>query len=416
MVLPFLKPTFPVIPDYELREKIGKGGAGAVYKARHQMTGQQVAIKVIPTGTAQDGALLRRFEQEFQAASQLTHPNIVQVIEFGRDQTDAYLVMEYVDGITLARQIKRSGPLAEQVAVRIITQVAQALQFAHERGLVHRDVKPDNILLRQDGQAKLADFGLVKDLLVDSNLTEPLSTLGTPQFMAPEQYQNPQAVDARADIYSLAATLYMAVTGTLPFGSCKSYTALMGKVLRGTVTPPRDLLPALSAEVDAAIRRGMNPDPEKRLSSCLELVHCLKPKTRKANLAKPQSSGAACHRSIERRASLRYSSGMGTICVVNASVHDNADAMKDTWPATLEDVSRTGLGLVLGRRLERNTVLTLELTTSGKDAPTLLFARVIRVQAKGFGHWFIGCRFLEPLSDEDLQAMLEPASPATTTT
>jgi serine/threonine protein kinase len=403
----FLKPTFPVIPDYELHEKIGRGPTGAVYKGCHALNRQSVVIKVIPAELAHDAALLRRFEQEFHAARLLAHPNIVLVIEFGRNETDVYLVMEHVNGTTLGRRIKQAGRLPEEDAVQLATQIAQALQYAHERGLVHRDVKPDNILVRDDGVAKLTDFGVVKDLLVDSELAGHLSILDTSQFMAPEQYQNPKDVDARADLYSLAATLYLAVTGTLPFGACRSYVALMEKVLRGSVTPPRELVPSLSAEVDAAIRRGMSRDPAKRPSSCLEFAHCLTSKTGRPLAPFPDESRPGGR---ERRACLRYSAGLGTYCVVNTSLHDTGDAVQDTWPATVENVSKTGLGLVLGRRLERDTILTLELTTAGSNSPTLLFARVVRVQAQGFGHWFIGCKFLVPLNDENLQALLEPGT------
>src|SRR5262249_39890045 len=220
MVINFLARKRPVIPNYEIHDKVGQGGIGTVYRGRHNTTGQAVAIKVIPTSSIKDPTLLRRFEQEFRAAAKLVHPNIIQVLDIGRDENAAYLVMEFVDGISLGERITRAGKLPEDEAVAIITQAAQALHFAHERGLVHRDVKPDNILLRQDGQVKLADFGLVKDLLVDGNLTDPLAILGTPHFMAPEQCQNPKDVDGRSDVFSLGASLYMALTAALPFGSC----------------------------------------------------------------------------------------------------------------------------------------------------------------------------------------------------
>jgi serine/threonine protein kinase len=408
MALSFRKTKLPAIPNYEVEEKIGQGGAGVVYRGRQLTSGQKVAIKVIPARAVEDPALVRRFEQEFRAAGKLTHPNIVQVLDFGRDQNNTYLVMEFVDGVSLGQWIKRDGHLPEEVAVRFITQAAQALQYAHEHGLIHRDVKPDNLLLREDGQVKLADFGLVKDLLFDSGLTDPLSILGTPQFMAPEQCQNPKAVDARADLYSLAATLYMAVTGALPFGSCRSYLAIMEKVLRGAFTPPRDLVPSLSPEVDAAIRRAMNPDPIKRPASCLEFARALKPRRRREITPKPGTLNGVGSQTNERRVYLRYSSGMGTFCVVHTSVHAEADMAQDTWPATIEDVSRRGLALVLARRLERETVLTLELTVPGQKSPTSLLACVKRVQAQGFGHWLIGCEFPELLSDEQMQALLRP--------
>src|SRR5437868_12510209 len=157
MAMSFLKPKFLVIAGYEIEEKIGQGGASTVYKARCRQSGRPVIVKVIPLRKGLDADVLRRFEEEFLAASKLTHPNIIQVIDFSRDQANAYLVTEYVDGVTLGERIKHESRLPEDVAARIITQTAQALDFAHKAGLVHRNVKPDKILVREDGQAKLTD-------------------------------------------------------------------------------------------------------------------------------------------------------------------------------------------------------------------------------------------------------------------
>src|SRR5262249_26276729 len=147
----------------------------------------------------------------------------------------------------------------------------------------------------------------------------------------------------------------LAVTGEMPFGQTKSYVVLMSKVLKGALKPPRDVVPGLSAEVDAAIRRGMSPDPEKRPASCLEFAYCLKPKKSKSRATKSAADEAARQASSagsERRAALRFAAGVGTFCVVNTSVHDGpAGTPEDTWPATVEDISKTGLGIVLGRRL-----------------------------------------------------------------
>src|SRR5262249_34870638 len=150
--------------------------------------------------------------------------------DFGHEQGLPYLVMEFVEGETLGQRIEREGRLTEDEAIRVIAQVAQGLQKAHRLGLVHRDVKPDNILLTRDGQAKLTDLGLVKDADSDLNLTRTGRGLGTPIFMAPEQFRRAKDADARCDIYSLAATLYMMVTGTLPFEACGPLDAWMKKI------------------------------------------------------------------------------------------------------------------------------------------------------------------------------------------
>jgi serine/threonine protein kinase len=184
------------------------------------------------------------------------------------------MIMEYVDGESLGQRLEREGRLTEQEALRIICQVAQGLQKAHKQGLVHRDVKPDNILLAQDGQAKLADLGLVKEIDAELNLTRTGRGLGTPHFMAPEQFRRAKYADARCDVYSLAATLYMTVTGELPFKSCGPLDAWMRKI-NNQLSPARELVPELSERVDWAIRRAMSADPNQRPSSCREFVEDL---------------------------------------------------------------------------------------------------------------------------------------------
>src|SRR5262249_49195623 len=155
-------PPLSSVGSYDLVEKIAEGGMGSIYKARHRETGQIVAIKVMPTRLANNPVLLRRFEQEFRAASQLDHPNIVRALDFGYLGNMPYLVMEFVEGESLGARLERLGRMPHQEAVRIIVQVAQGLHRAHKQNLIHRDVKPDNILVMPDGTAKLADLGLVK--------------------------------------------------------------------------------------------------------------------------------------------------------------------------------------------------------------------------------------------------------------
>lgn len=262
------------VGNYELLEKIAEGGMGAIYKARHRETGEIVAIKVMPTHTANNPVLLKRFEQEFRAASRLDHPNIVRALDYGDNGNTPYLVMEFVDGESLGQKIEREGALPEVEAIRLIAQVAQGLHRAHKQGLIHRDVKPDNILVTHDNQAKLADLGLVKEVDADLNLTRTGRGLGTPHFMAPEQFRNAKNADARCDIYSLGATLYMMVTGQLPFKSTGPLDAWMKKI-QNELTPPRQVVPGLSERIDWAIRRAMSADPEMRPGTCREFVEDL---------------------------------------------------------------------------------------------------------------------------------------------
>jgi serine/threonine protein kinase len=259
---------------YDLIEKVAEGGMGAIYRARRRDDGEVVAVKIMPAHMAQNPVLLKRFEQEFRAASRLDHPNIVRAIDYGEEGNTPFLVMEFVEGESLGRKIERDGAMTETEAIRIIAQVAQGLHRAHKQGLVHRDVKPDNILLRPDGVAKLADLGLVKEAEADLNLTKTGRGLGTPHFMAPEQFRNAKNADVRCDIYSLGATLYMMVTGELPFRSNGPLDAWMKKV-QNDLTPPRKLTPGLSERLDWAIRRAMSAQADMRPASCREFVEDL---------------------------------------------------------------------------------------------------------------------------------------------
>jgi serine/threonine protein kinase len=260
--------------NYDIVSKIADGGMGTVYKARHRVTGEIVAVKVIAQQTAKNPILLQRFEREFVAARVLDHPNVVKAIEYCGSGPHPFLVMEYVDGDSLGQIIERQGAVAEAEAVRIIGQVCEGLQRAHKQGLIHRDVKPDNIIVTREGLAKLTDMGLVKDVEGDLNLTKTGRGLGTPHYMAPEQFRNAKTVDVRGDIYSLGATLYALVTGTVPFENASPLDCWMKKI-RNEFPAPRDLNPAISDRVDWAIRRAMSAEPDRRPASCREFLEDL---------------------------------------------------------------------------------------------------------------------------------------------
>jgi serine/threonine protein kinase len=268
------KPVLESVGNYDLLEKVAEGGMGTVYKGRHRDTGQIVAIKIVAPHMVGNQVLLKRFEQEYNAARQLDHPNIVRALEFNNTGSTPYMVMEFVDGESLGAKLEREGKLPEADAKRLIIQVAQGLHKAHKQKLVHRDVKPDNILITADGQAKLADLGLVKEVETDLNLTRTGRGLGTPNFMAPEQFRNAKKADERCDIYSLGATLYMMVTGEAPFKAYGPLDSYMKKI-ENDLAPPRQLVPTLSERMDWAIQRAMSADPETRPASCREFVEDL---------------------------------------------------------------------------------------------------------------------------------------------
>jgi predicted Ser/Thr protein kinase len=222
-----------LFPQLELLELIGKGGMGAVYKARQPGLDRLVALKTLAPPNGSDPGFAERFTREARALAKLSHPNIVAVYDFGQVGTpDAralhYFVMEFVDGANL-RQLEQEGRLTPRQALEIIPQICEALQYAHDEGIVHRDIKPENVLLDKKGRVKIADFGLAKIVGTearDLRLTGVRDVMGTPHYMAPEQVEHPQAVDHRADIYSLGVVFYEMLTGELPLGkfappSCK---------------------------------------------------------------------------------------------------------------------------------------------------------------------------------------------------
>lgn len=262
------------IGGYELLAKVAEGGMGTVYRGRRRSDGQIVAIKILPAIAAKNPVMLQRFKREFNAARQLDHPNIVKAIEYCDSVPTPFLVMEFVDGESLGQKIEREGKLTEAEAIRIMAQVCQGLHRAHKQNLIHRDVKPDNIMLNREGVAKLTDLGLVKEAENELNLTRTGRGLGTPHFMAPEQFRNAKNADIRCDVYSLGATLYMMVTGRMPFEGCGPLDAWMKKSNNDFV-PPKEINPNISERIDWAIRRAMSANPEQRPATCREFFEDL---------------------------------------------------------------------------------------------------------------------------------------------
>ena len=213
-----------LFPQFESLELLGRGGMGAVYKARQTSLNRFVALKILPVEANEDPAFGERFQREARALAQLSHPNIVGVHDFGQAGAYAYLVMEFVDGANL-RQLQRGGHLSPSEALAIVPQICEALQFAHDHGIVHRDIKPENILIDTQGRVKITDFGLAKMMRLEAgapDLTLTRHAIGTPQYMAPEQIEKPETVDHRADIYSLGVVFYEMLTGELPIGRFSS--------------------------------------------------------------------------------------------------------------------------------------------------------------------------------------------------
>lgn len=236
-------------PQFEIREWIGRGGMGWVYLARQRQLDRPVALKILPPETARDPAFAERFLREAQALARLNHPNIVTIYDFGQSGPYFYFVMEYVEGSDL-RQLERARPLRPDEALAIVPRICDALQYAHDEGVVHRDIKPENILIDRKGRVKIADFGIAKimDQEPDITLTGRRAALGTPHYMAPEQIESPDQVDHRADLYALGVVFYEMLTGSLPLGRFESPSQRF----------------TMDVRMDDIVLKSLERDPERR--------------------------------------------------------------------------------------------------------------------------------------------------------
>ena len=260
------------IPGYQLQKKIGAGAMAVVYKAKQLSLDRIVAVKVLPKRLSKNEEFVERFYREGKAAAALNHNNIVQAIDVGESGGYHYFVMEYVEGNTVYDELTSENHYQEAEAIAIIRQVAQALLHAHERGIIHRDVKPKNIMLTKDRVAKLADMGLARATSdAEAAMAEAGRAYGTPYYISPEQIRGEVHIDHRADIYSLGATAYHMLTGRVPFeGSTPS--AVMHKHLKEPLTPPDHLNRKLTAGLAATIERMMAKKRSERYSSCKEII------------------------------------------------------------------------------------------------------------------------------------------------
>src|SRR5512132_793351 len=258
----------------------------SVYRANDRLLERDVALKVLHDRFTVDGDYVERFRREARAVAQLSHPNIVTVIDRGEQDGRQFIVFEYVDGENLKTLIEREGPLPEREAIELALQIARALGFAHERGLVHRDVKPQNVLLNGDAGAKVTDFGIARSRDVQGGLTQTGTVMGTSDYIAPEQARGRPA-DAQSDIYSLGAVLYELLTGEVPFPG-DNFVAVAMRHINEPPPSVRERRPDVSPRLDALIRRAMAKEPRDRFGSmdelCAELNACLGPE--------PAASGA----------------------------------------------------------------------------------------------------------------------------
>ncbi len=271
---------------YELEELIGTGGMSSVYRAHDQLLDRKVALKVLHQHFTADAEYVERFRREARAVATLSHPNIVTVIDRGEHEGRQFIVFEYVEGENLKRLIERRGPAPVTTALELAMQIARGLSFAHGQGLVHRDVKPQNVLMNGDGQAKVTDFGIARSLDVQHGMTQTGTVLGTADYIAPEQAQG-QRVDEHTDVYSLGVVLYEMLLNEVPFPG-ENFVAVAMRHINEEPPSIRARRPDVPRRVEAAVHRAMAKDPHARFQTMAEFCHELE-----ACLAEEQGTQAA---------------------------------------------------------------------------------------------------------------------------
>ncbi len=276
--------------NYELHEELGRGGMGVVFRAVQAVAGREVAVKVLLGGAAGEALHGGRFAAEVSALAQLRHPNIVTVYEVGEVNGSAFFSMEYAPNGSLAGRLK-DGPLPLAEAAELVRQLAEATEAAHQLGVLHRDIKPGNVLLAADGEPKLSDFGLAKWVNRDDALTASGAVMGTPAYMPPEQARGAKGVGPTVDIYALGATLYECLTGRPPFRGLDAYI-VMQRVLTQEPDAPRTVRPEIPADLEAVCLKCLDKDPTKRYASARDLA---------ADLARWRAGESTVARPLTRR-------------------------------------------------------------------------------------------------------------------
>lgn len=319
--------------NYRVLDEIGQGGMGQVFKAEHTLMGRIVAVKVLPLSKSTPRAEAA-FQREIRMLARFDHENIVRALDAGYDGNVHYLVTEYVSGADLRRHVARHGPLDQWQAAAVITQAARGLAYAHARGVIHRDVKPGNILVTRDGRAKVLDLGLAGSLF-DPESMGTGRRVGTPGYMAPEQILSSRKVGPMADIYGLGCTLYFAVTGQPPFpGDTRE-----DKERRQQAGPPPAVLtlaPHVDTNFAVLIEAMMRPSPRERIGTASEVIDALRPWFSGATVPLPGKGSGRTPRSQENSSTAFPVAGSGlsgSEFVSGSDAHAGADTLQDAAEA-----------------------------------------------------------------------------------
>ncbi len=275
-----MEPTH--VGPYQIERKLGAGGMGTVYLARHSETGQSAAVKVLPPSLAREEGFVARFSREIEALKRLKNPHVVELYDSGVDGETYYYAMEYVDGETLSARMKRLRRLEWRDVIDISVQICQALKAAHDAGIIHRDLKPSNLMLTEDGQVKLTDFG-VAQLFAGTKLTVTGGVIGTAEYMSPEQAQG-KRITKKSDLYSLGAVMYVMLAGRPPFVG-KTTIDIIQKHKYGQFDRPRTIVPEIPYWLDDIVCQLLEKDPDKRFADAYVLSLRLKEVVKKVELS-----------------------------------------------------------------------------------------------------------------------------------
>jgi serine/threonine protein kinase len=261
--------------NFRIVSKIGEGGMGIVYLAEHVELPKRFAIKSLSQALSRDPNFRKRFYEEAQKQALLNDPNIVQVTDFFEEEGQFFLVMEYVDGQDLSHVIKSRGKMAQSEAVSIFRDILQGLGFAHDQGIVHRDMKPSNVLIDKSGRARIMDFGIaILKGATEKRLTAVGTPIGSPWYMSPEQIERPQEIDQRTDIYALGIVLYEMLTGDVPFDGDTAFTVHY-KQINSPPPNPRQKNSEISEDVAQIVLKAMAKDPAERFQNCREFLQAI---------------------------------------------------------------------------------------------------------------------------------------------
>ncbi|MCW3056422.1 MAG: pknB [Solirubrobacterales bacterium] len=292
-----IEPETVIDGRYRVISRLGSGGMAEVYLAQDQLLGRQVAVKVLHHHFAEDQEFVERFRREASSAAALSHPNIVGIFDRGEWNGTYYIAMEYVAGRSLKSIVREGGALEPAAAIDIVIQILRAAQFAHKRGVIHRDLKPHNVILDEEGRARVTDFGIARAGASDMTLTG--SIMGTAQYLSPEQAQG-YSVSAASDLYSIGVILYELLSGAVPFEG-ETAVAIAFMQVSAEPRPPSELNPALPASLDAIVLRALAKDPAQRYADAGELIAALErerqalPALSAATVANPRGDGLAGH-------------------------------------------------------------------------------------------------------------------------